>query len=120
LQISSGGNDKLGGDEEALRPVERLRQVRKLVSSLASYCVPRRRSQQKTELCASARSAADFVAKLGIVLEEADETLFWLELLVDAGIVAPDKISVTLNEANELVAIFVAALRTDKGPKPAI
>jgi four helix bundle protein len=62
-----------------------------------------------------ARSAADFVSKLGIVLEEADETLFWLELLVDAGIVSPEKIRAALNEANELVSIFVASLRTAKG-----
>jgi four helix bundle protein len=62
-----------------------------------------------------ARSAADFVSKLGIVLEEADETLFWLELLVDAGVVPTEKIRVALKEANELVSIFVASLRTAKG-----
>ena len=36
-----------------------------------------------------ARSAADFISKISIVLEETDETLFWLELLVDAGIIEP-------------------------------
>ena len=67
-----------------------------------------------------ARSAADFISKLGIVLEEADETLFWLELLVDAGIPHPDRISAPLKEANELVAIFVASLRTAKGIRSSI
>lgn len=62
-----------------------------------------------------ARSTADFISKLGIVLEEADESLFWLELLVDAGIAHRDRITVLLKEANELVSIFVASLRTAKG-----
>jgi four helix bundle protein len=67
-----------------------------------------------------ARSTADFVSKLGIVLEEADETLFWLELLTDSGIVQHDKATSLLKEANELVSIFVASLRTAKGLKSAI
>jgi four helix bundle protein len=67
-----------------------------------------------------ARSGADFVSKLGIVLEEADETLFWLELLMESGIVRTDAIAPLLREANELVAIFVASLRTAKGLKSAI
>jgi four helix bundle protein len=67
-----------------------------------------------------ARSAADFVSKLGIVLEETDETLFWLELLEDSGVAPPDKTAPLLREANELVSIFVASLRTAKGLKSAI
>jgi four helix bundle protein len=67
-----------------------------------------------------ARSSADFVSKLGIVLEEADETLFWMELLVDSGVAHPDKAAPILKEANELVSIFVASLRTAKGLKSAI
>ena len=62
-----------------------------------------------------ARSSADFVSKLGIVLEEADETLFWVELLSDCGLVPHDKSKFLLQEANELVSIFVASLRTAKG-----
>jgi four helix bundle protein len=61
-----------------------------------------------------ARSMPDFVSKLGIVLEEADETLFWLELLADAQVVAIQNLEISLKEANELVAIFVASLRTVK------
>jgi len=67
-----------------------------------------------------ARSTADFTSKLGLVLEEADETLFWLELLVDAGIALRGQISVPLDEANQLVSIFVASLRTAKGLKSEI
>jgi len=67
-----------------------------------------------------ARSTADFTSKLGVVLEEADETLFWLELLVDAGIAQRGQISVPIDEANQLVSIFVASLRTSKGLKSEI
>jgi four helix bundle protein len=67
-----------------------------------------------------ARSSADFISKLGIVLEEADESLFWLELLIESGAAPPDKVTPLLKEANELVSIFVASLRTAKGLKSAI
>jgi|SRR5215467_1619861 len=62
-----------------------------------------------------ARSNPDFVSKLGIVLEEADETQFWVELLIDSGVVSPEKLKALLQESGELVAIFVASLRTVKG-----
>jgi four helix bundle protein len=61
-----------------------------------------------------ARSRREFVSKISIVLEEADETAFWFELLVEGGIVAPQKLENLLAEANELVAIFSASLRTAK------
>ena len=67
-----------------------------------------------------ARSTADFTSKLGLVLEEADETLFWLELLVDAGVARREQIVAPLDEANQLVSIFVASLRTVKGLKSEI
>jgi four helix bundle protein len=66
-----------------------------------------------------ARSKAGFIAKMGIVLEEADETVFWLELLSEGGIVRREKLDALLNEANELTSIFVASLRTAKGISPA-
>ncbi len=49
-----------------------------------------------------ARSKAEFIAKLGIVIEEADETVFWLELLRDSGIIKPAKLESMLSEANQL------------------
>ena len=55
------------------------------------------------------RSKAEFVAKLGIVVEETDETVFWLELLSDAGVVAAARIHALLREGNELLAIFAAS-----------
>jgi len=54
---------------------------------------------------------------MGIVVEEADETVFWLELLVEAAIVSKDKLNDLLSEANELLAIFAASPRTAKNLK---
>lgn len=56
-----------------------------------------------------ARSKADFVSKLGIVLEEADESLYWLEILAETKIVKAELLMGLMNEANELIAIFVSS-----------
>jgi len=61
-----------------------------------------------------ARSAAEFRAKLGIVEEEADESAYWIELLVDSSIVAPQLVDPLLREANELVAIVVSSIKTSR------
>jgi hypothetical protein len=53
-------------------------------------------------------------------LEEADETHFWIELLQGAGIATAEKLTPVLDEANELVSIFVASLRTAKANRSAI
>ena len=59
-----------------------------------------------------ARSKAEFAAKLGVVVEEADETVFWLELLVESGIVSEERARGLIDEAKELLAIFVVSRRT--------
>lgn len=61
-----------------------------------------------------ARSRAEFVAKLGIVLEEADETAFWLDLLRDAEVFPDAKLHGMICEADELISIFVASMSTAK------
>ncbi len=63
------------------------------------------------------RSTAEFISKLECVIQELDETAYWLELLAEAGIVTPAKLSSLLAEANELMAIFVASVRTAKNNK---
>ncbi len=65
------------------------------------------------------RSKAEFISKINVVVEEADETVFWLELLADTGVVAAEKLSLLLKEANELLAICAASLRTAKHNKGA-
>lgn len=61
-----------------------------------------------------ARSPAEFRSKLGIVLEEADETVYWMELLVDSKLVKEDRLKPLVQEANELVAITVASINTSR------
>jgi four helix bundle protein len=59
-----------------------------------------------------AQSKPSFVAKLSIVVEEADEALFWLEFISDEKLLGKSKLSPLLKEADELTAIFVAARKT--------
>jgi len=61
-----------------------------------------------------AQSHAEFAAKLSIVVEEADETVYWLELLEESSLVKKERLSELLKEANELLAISVAARKTAK------
>jgi four helix bundle protein len=59
-----------------------------------------------------ARSRAEFIAKIAIVEEEADETLFWLELIVEAELLDLKRIQPLLQEADELVAIMAASRKS--------
>jgi len=59
-----------------------------------------------------ARSRPEFIAKLGVVLEEADETVFWLELLIETGMVQRSRLEPLRKEANELTSIFVVSRHT--------
>ena len=58
------------------------------------------------------KSKADFIAKAGISLEEADECLYWMEMLQEANIVSIEKLKDLMKEANEMVAIFTASIKT--------
>src|SRR5215472_445798 len=62
-----------------------------------------------------AQSHAEFAAKLSIVVEEADETVYWLELLRESRLLKAERLGKILKEANELVAIAVASRKTAKG-----
>jgi len=59
-----------------------------------------------------ARSKAEFISKLGTVIEEADETAFWLEIIMEGGILPSDRIRPLWSEANEIVSIMTASRRT--------
>lgn len=54
-----------------------------------------------------ARSRAEFVAKVGDCLKEQEETLYWLELLIDSDIVPAPRLQPLIQECNELIAIFI-------------
>ena len=58
------------------------------------------------------RSHSEFIAKLGIVEEEADESCFWLELIIDSGLLTEERIRPLLSEAGELVAIMAASRKS--------
>jgi four helix bundle protein len=62
-----------------------------------------------------AKSNADFISKMGTVEEEADESGYWLELLLDSGKVLSDKANPLIREAGELVALAVASINTARG-----
>ncbi len=67
-----------------------------------------------------AKSPADFIAKMGTVEEEADESLFWMELLVEGELLPKERLAELMTEGDELVAIFVASINTARAnnPKP--
>ncbi len=64
-----------------------------------------------------AKSRADFIAKMGIVEEECDECLYWMELLVEAGLVDKDRLTELMGEADELLSIMIASIKTARSHK---
>jgi four helix bundle protein len=62
-----------------------------------------------------AKSTKDFIYKMGLVEEEADESLYWMELLVEAGLVKLERLQSLMVEADELIAITVASIKTALG-----
>jgi len=61
-----------------------------------------------------AKSTADFINKLKIVEEECDESLYWMELLVESGLIQLRRFEMLMKEGDELLSIFVAAIRTTR------
>ena len=64
-----------------------------------------------------ARSKPEFIARIGIVAEEADESALWIELMVETGVMKPKRLESILTEAHELAAIFSASQKTAKGKR---
>jgi four helix bundle protein len=64
---------------------------------------------------ARARSRADFIAKMGVVEEECDESLYWLDLLIQLQLVSETRLKALRGEANEILSIVVASIRTARG-----
>src|SRR2546428_403954 len=101
--------------------------VIKLVGSLPGSLIARRLGDQLlrsgTSVAANyraacrARSKADFISKLGVVEEEADESSLWMELLIESGLVPGHRLEKLLDEANQLTAILVASRKTSVGKR---
>jgi four helix bundle protein len=64
-----------------------------------------------------ARSTAEFISRIGVVEEETDESVFWIEMLVDAGLVAIARVDGLMGEGNELTPIWVTSINTARGGK---
>ena len=61
-----------------------------------------------------ARSDREFIAKMSIVIEESDETMFWLEIIIEKQWIDKSEVEVVWKEGNELTAIFVSSMKTIK------
>ncbi len=64
-----------------------------------------------------AKSTADFISKMGIVEEEADETIYWMELLIESGLISKNDLIHLLDEANQILAITVSSINTARKGK---
>jgi four helix bundle protein len=64
-----------------------------------------------------AKSTPDFIAKMGIVEEECDECLYWMELLIEAGIIEKGLLADLMKEADELLSIVIASIKTARRRK---
>ncbi len=114
-------------EEMKRRTKEFALRVQKLIDSLPNSLVARTIGGQFARSCTSvpanyraacrARSNSEFIAKLGIVEEEADESVFWIEMLVDYGIVKLNRAKGRIDEGHQLTAIFVASINTARGSK---
>jgi len=97
-----------------------IRLVRTLPNKPESWVIGKQLLRSGTSVAANyraacrARSRAEFLARLGVVVEEADETAFWLDLLLETGIVQSPEIQRLTSEANQFVAMFSAAQLTIK------
>jgi len=61
-----------------------------------------------------ARSTAEFIAKLGVVIEEADESAFWLELIIESDLMRAELVNPLIDETNEIISIIVSSVKTIK------
>ncbi len=100
-----------------------IRTLRALPKSDEARVIGRQLLRSATSVAANyravcrSRSRAEFISKIGTVVEETDETVFWLEMLLDTEQLRTDEVQSLLVEANELLAIFAASLRTAKANK---
>ena len=95
-----------------------IRMVESLPKSRSADVIGRQLLRSATSVGANYRAAcrgkstADVISKLGIVEEEADESVYWMELLIDGGFIAADRLQELLDETNQIVAMTVASIKT--------
>ncbi|MEA2204638.1 MAG: hypothetical protein QOE77_1414 [Blastocatellia bacterium] len=64
-----------------------------------------------------AKSKPDFISKMGIVEEEADETMYWIDLSIDAGLLKRNRVQSILKETDEILAITVSSINTPRSSR---
>jgi four helix bundle protein len=100
-----------------------IKQVDKLPRSLAADVIAKQIIRSGTSIGANyraacrAKSTPDMINKLKIVEEESDETMYWLELLVESGLVQQEQVSDIYKETNEITAMIVASIKTLRARK---
>ena len=118
VSASKMANSKDLKDRTKTFAVSIIRMIDKLPRSIASDVIARQLIRSATSVAANYRAAqrgrskAEFIAKLQIVLEESDETQYWLELLLELEALDRQILRDSIQEADELTAIFVSALKT--------
>jgi len=100
--------------------VKAIKIANSLSRNTACYVIARQLIKSATSVGANyrsarrARSRAEFIAKLGIVGEEADESVYWLEILQESDLATPEKIGDLLKEAKEITAIIITSIKKAK------
>lgn len=95
-----------------------VRLVESLPKSMAAQTIGRQLLRAGTSVGANYRAAVrgrsrgDFISRMGIVEEECDEALYWIEVLVELGIVSPKRVTELRSEANEILAITISSIKT--------
>ena len=95
-----------------------LRLIDRFPHTVGAEVIARQLARSATSVAANYRSACtarsrrDFIAKLALVVEEADESVYWLDLIIRGGIVGAPEVPALFGEANELCAIFSKSLRS--------
>ena len=112
-------------EELKLRTKRFALRVMKLVGSLPNTIVGRNFGNQLVRSGTSVganyraacrgRSKAEFIAKLGTVIEEADESGFWMELIIEGGLMKKELVEPLLTESNEILSIMVASRKSAEG-----
>lgn len=97
-----------------------MKMVDSLLRTVSGYVVAKQIVRSGTSVAANyratqrARSKAEFISKMHIVLEEVDETFFWLSLIMEGKLMPKEKMESLYKEANDLTAIFTSSLKTLK------
>jgi four helix bundle protein len=111
-------NEQMFKDRTRKFALQAIQMVEKLPHGRTAEVIGRQLLRCSTSVGANYRAAcrgkstADVIAKLAIVEEEADESIYWMELLVDSGVLPADRVAALKKEAGELIAMTVASIKT--------